>query len=503
MSKPRILALSASLRNARWGKGISKLLDQISTIEDRDTLHRFLADEAQIHFQQFLDAGRSENIPFDQLCANLRKMSGQKGLCNSEVGMVAALWAAKHAGCEIGYAPLSTYFDTTGRPKRSEQLRKRIMSADGLLFCTPVYFGDRSSLASDFIETVHKDDELSRHLAGKPMGGVAVGAKRNGGQETTLIYALLEMTSIGMLGIGNDSETTSQYGGTIKAGDIGTAVDDSYGLDTAMGVGRRLARVVIELASAKEACLTGRLRVLFWILQDADQFALDKVRRLIELAGDRIEPHVMEVIDGDIGRCLACDICPTHVGPDIEYRCTITRSSDKFSEIHEGFLDHDLVVPVVLSLRNRSKLRTVYQRFLERTRYLRRGDYLFTDVSVMPLVFEEVGATENMHIRMLTSMVRHHTVLLKPNIGYLHRGHFLNWDEVVSDWHRAMDMATQITIGRLSFPSRQDLVNYNPVGYVLSVAADQELSLADRHQTLQGDRERRKAEDAKARIKRP
>ena len=54
----------------------------------------------------------------------------------------------------------------------------------------------------------------------------------------------MDMLNLGLLTVGNDSETTSQYGGTGLAGDIGTMPQDDYGLETAMGTGRRIARMI-------------------------------------------------------------------------------------------------------------------------------------------------------------------------------------------------------------------------------------------------------------------
>ncbi len=76
-----------------------------------------------------------------------------------------------------------------------------------------------------------------------------------------------------------------------------------------------------------------------------------------------------------------------------------------------------------------------YQRFIERTRYLRRGDYVFSDWLCAPLVIEELGANENMHIRLLTSMLRHHTIMVKPMISYTQAGKDLNFDEVTEHFH--------------------------------------------------------------------
>ena len=53
-------------------------------------------------------------------------------------------------------------------------------------------------------------------------------AKRNGGQETTLVYQLIDMINLNMLGVGNDSASTSQYGGTVVAGDVGTMAKEIH-----------------------------------------------------------------------------------------------------------------------------------------------------------------------------------------------------------------------------------------------------------------------------------
>lgn len=498
---PKVLAVSASLRNARWGKGVDKLLDLIRSIENEDELLRFVADEAQVHYKHFLDAGRKEGLPFETIYRNLRKTAGDRGLCNSEVGMTAALWGAVQKGCDIDYVPLSSFFSPKGEGRELDALKAKIMEADGLLLCTPVYFGDRSSLASDLIEFIRKDMELMHHLRGKPMAGVVVGAKRNGGQETTLIYQLLEMVGIGMLGLGNDTETTSQYGGTIVAGDVGEGSKDEYGLRTAIGTGRRIGRIVVECALAQGVQLIDDLRVAFWILQDTeDGFAMRQVERLVRSA-EGMDADILELHRHPVTRCMACDICPTSVGPDKEYRCMIKVQDDPLHRYHERFLDRDLIVPVVLSTQNRAGLRTVYQRFIERTRYLRRGDYLFTDVAIMPLVFEELGASENMSMRMYTSLIRHHTVLLRPIIGYIHRGTLLNEDELPERWTEVLEQCRGLAAGRLfALLKCPNVVSYNPVGYILSAAKDRELSVQERRRIIQEDRLYRQREAAQRRL---
>ena len=498
--KPKVVAVSASLRSARRGKGVLDLLDQLRRIPNEEAFFEYVTAEAQIHYQQFIEAGREKGLPFDVIYQNLHRLAGSKGLSNSEIGVAAALWTAYRTGCEIDYIPLADHFgprETRNLDKLEEQLR----TADGLILGTPVYFGDRGSLAASFIELLRASPELRAHVAGKPAAGVAVGAKRNGGQETTLIYQLAEFASLGMLAVGNDSETTSQYGGTIVAGDVGEGAKDKYGIKTSMGVGRRVARIAIEQAIAQKYEFRSRLRVLFWILQDANQFALKQVQELLAQSKTAIDANIMLLDEADVQRCIACDICPTHVGLDEEYRCIIHRRSDAVGKYHKEFLDPDLIVPVAYSPRERKGLHSNYQRFMERTRYLRRGDYLFTDLAVMPLVFEELGVGENMMLRILTSMIRHHTVLLPPAVGFMSGGKILNGAEVRELWRQALTGAQKLAVGRLSGSAEQiKTLTYNPVGYILSAAQDRELSVADRRKMLQADRMQRMLADARQRI---
>jgi multimeric flavodoxin WrbA len=501
MKKRKMLAISASLRNARWGKGIVDLIESIKSIESKEELKQFLSSEAKIHYQQFLDAGREEGMQFDEIYRNLKKLKGKKGLCNSEVGMVAALWAAHNDGSDIEYLPLSSYFKANGSEKDLSILKDKIMSCDGLILCSPVYFGDRSSPASDLIEFIRKDDEIVASLKNKVVGGVSVGAKRNGGQETALVYQLLEMSDLGMYAVGNDSETASQYGGTIVAGDVGTAADDDYGIKTSIGVGRRVSRVSELINLSKGRSLSGKLKVMFWILQDSENFALNKVNELIAIAGNAIEVKIIKTDSSEVGRCIACDICPIHVGKDSEYRCIVKKKKDKFVDIHESIIDYDLIVPVTFSPKERGGVSTVYQKFIERTRYIRRGDYIWSNTAIFPLAYEEIGATENLQIRMITSLIRHHTIILPSQVPYLYNDRVINEDTVINNWKKAIKSSVIIAKGRLVNLSNKGALTYNPVGYILSTEVDKGLTVEQRRKILNNDRAVRLKKDIELRLK--
>jgi len=231
-TKCKIVGISASLRNARRGRGNESLVQELNSLSTEDELFEYLHEQASFHLENFVESGRKEQVPFDQLYRNLKRLRGDKGLSNSEIALSSALWSAKNTGVEIEHLSLSEYFLETKERKNIEDLKEKLLDADGIILSSPVYFGDRSSLAQSFYNYLREDKELLSSLKDKVYGGIAVGAKRNGGQETTLIYHLIDMLNIGFMGVGNDSETTSQYGGTGLAGDVGTMNKDSYGLAT-------------------------------------------------------------------------------------------------------------------------------------------------------------------------------------------------------------------------------------------------------------------------------
>jgi multimeric flavodoxin WrbA len=500
--KLKILGLSASLRNARRGAGNQSLISELQALPSKEALVSYLKSQASIHLQQFVEAGRNQNLPFDVLYKNLKKLKGDRGLSNSEIALAAALWAAHNLGCAIDHLALSEHFPENGKIENLGPLKKALLECDGFLLSTPVYFGDRGSLAQSFLDLIRDDPDLRENLRGKVYGGIAVGAKRNGGQETTLIYQLLDMTNCGMLGVGNDSETTSQYGGTGWAGDVGTMPNDNYGLDTSMGVGRRIARISALLRMGEGYHLADPPRVAFWILQDKDGQAAQFVQRLADEADAPFQADILPIADGHVVRCLACDVCPTHIDVDESYRCIIKSKRDLFPDLHKQLLQPDAIVPVVYSPHDRSGLVTKYQEFIERTRYLRRGDYVFSDLICAPLVLEDLGATENMQIRMMTSMIRQHTIILKPMTGYLHHGQVLNERQLISEMAFLVQQVERTTTGRLvTHSSPQEHLRYNPVGYVLSAMKDAEDEKMKVRRNMIEDRMARTCEAARVRLK--
>lgn len=497
----RVLGISASLRNARRGLGNVQLIDEINSKQSEKELKAFLKQEALQHLENFKSAGRNEKAPFDAIYTNLKKLKGNKGLSNSEVALASALWSAKEIGAEIDHISLAEYFQEGKGVVNIEEFEAKLKEADGIILSTPVYFGDRGSLAQSFVTYLRDNPELLALLKHKVYAGIAVGAKRNGGQETTLIYQLIDMISMGFLGVGNDSETTSQYGGTGLAGDIGTMSEDDYGLATSMGTGRRVARVSTMMNNAVEAKLKDKLKLVFWLLQDKNDIGKNSLLEILKPFGEEIDVKIIDFVDSNIMRCLACDICPTHIDIDEEYRCIIKSKKDDLLQIHSEMLNADAIIPVVYSPKKRNGLVSNYQRLMERTRYFRRGDYVFSDLLTAPMVIEDIGSSENMHIRMMTSMVRHHTVLSMPQILYRYNDKVVNKVDVNQTMRDFIDTAKKVVTAKmLAYTSSVNHLKYKPVGYVLSSAKDTEDEKLKKRAAMIEGRMNKSKEDVKKRI---
>lgn len=497
-NRPTLVGIAASLRNARWGAGNRGLVNQLSSISNKEALFSFLKRESELHLENFVAAGRKEGKAFTEIYANLRKSNGEVGLSNTEVALAGALWAAQREGVAIDHLSLTEYFTANNEIRNPKELRRRIMEADGLLISGPVYFGDRGSPAESLVDFIASDPQLTDAVEGKLYGGIAVGAKRNGGQETTLIYQMLDMVQLGFLAVGNDHETTAQYGGTGHAGDVGTMHKDNYGLDTSLGVGRRMARVLKTSNGGHQ--LAKVPRVLFIILRDSNGLALSEVNKLVARFSGRLEATTLDVTKANVKRCIACDICPTHIDVDESYRCIIKSKTDDFDTFHKQLLHHDLIVPIVAAVRDRTSILSNYQSFIERTRYLRRGDYVLGDNLIAPLTFEEAGAHHSYGVRMMTSFLRHHTIVTRPIVGLLRDKELTNRDELDFEFLRALRLTEHHAAGRLGEVGLMHAVKYNPVGYVLSANKDLEDERMQTREKMVEARERRLASDAIERL---
>ncbi len=116
----------------------------------------------------------------------------------------------------------------------------------GLIFGSPVYFRSLSSLCKAFIERCMPLRQGKMVLADKPVGALAVGGGRNGGQELVVQQILTAMLSYGMVPVGGKSP--AMLGGILWNTKDDVSKDEP-GLQSARLLGAHLAEVALKLAS--------------------------------------------------------------------------------------------------------------------------------------------------------------------------------------------------------------------------------------------------------------
>ena len=119
----------------------------------------------------------------------------------------------------------------------------------GLIIGSPSYFRSLSSLCKAFIERCMPLREGAMLLANKPVGALATGGNRNGGQELVIQQILTAMLSYGMVPVGGNSP--AMLGGTLWNAQDSVAQDET-GLKSAALLGAHVGEMALRLAP-KEA----------------------------------------------------------------------------------------------------------------------------------------------------------------------------------------------------------------------------------------------------------
>ena len=127
-----------------------------------------------------------------------------------------------------------------------QELYPKLRECDGLILASPSYFGTFSGQLKLFIDRLRVMRHTDFQLGNKVVGTLAVAGRRHGGQEITnidLIQSIMRHNTI----IVNDGTAVCQLGATgwshtfddpnIKSD------EDEYGMQTAVGVGKRVAEI--------------------------------------------------------------------------------------------------------------------------------------------------------------------------------------------------------------------------------------------------------------------
>ena len=115
----------------------------------------------------------------------------------------------------------------------------------GLILGSPCYFRSMISLCKAFIERCAPLREPKMLLANKPVGVVAVGAFRNGGQEMVIAQIQAALLCFGMIAVGGNPPAFQ--GATVLSAKDGISADE-LGLDTARKLGAHVADMALRFA---------------------------------------------------------------------------------------------------------------------------------------------------------------------------------------------------------------------------------------------------------------
>jgi len=117
----------------------------------------------------------------------------------------------------------------------------------GLIIGSPVFFRTMSALCKAFLERCAALRMTKYKLADKPLGVLAVGAFRNGGQELVIeqIQAAMLCQEVFIVG----GKPSAHQGATLWNDGAGDDITkDAFGVDTAKLLGQRIGEAVMKLA---------------------------------------------------------------------------------------------------------------------------------------------------------------------------------------------------------------------------------------------------------------
>lgn len=247
-----------------------------------------------------------------------------------------------------------------------------VEEADAIIMSNPVYFGDMPAVASEFFS------KCGNAIRGKVFAALSVGAKRNGGQETTNLYALYSAFAKGAIICGN-GPPLCQYGGCGVAGAPDTMYQDWFGESTATGVAHRVFETVKIVKSP-----------LYMNGLTTYEFSTKVMYRM----GSKVKP------------CKGCAHCPPFIknkqGEKVildENLCTQKDKGGK--ELRENLQGKDAIIFKDINWLN-------FSNFLQgwhRTRCLRRADFRLSNIPF----YIHPDTEPMMALRLMTLPFRHNS----------------------------------------------------------------------------------------------
>jgi multimeric flavodoxin WrbA len=304
----------------------------------------------------------SDILNSDNILDTIYNVAYEGRISNSEALLLASMWGSHKEGI-----PVELVYPGD-----------KIPDFDGVVLSSPVYFGDRSSNLHDFIKKAN--------LKNKAVGSVSCGAKRNGGQETTNIYALYDCLDKGALITGN-GPPTAQYGGTGWAGNKTAIANDDFGIKTSYGTGRQVAKLTKLINSSPSP----RKPNIVFIVVTEDQVDFSFIDYF-----KNSNIRIVDITKKNIRRCVACPVCPNG---DLtkDYKCVIT--NDEMKKVWEPIVKADCVI-FVSGTDDRN-----FQVFIERTRFIRRDHFELSE-RLYSSISKTISITDILPLRIMTNMLR-------------------------------------------------------------------------------------------------
>ncbi|MBI4776567.1 MAG: NAD(P)H-dependent oxidoreductase [Deltaproteobacteria bacterium] len=351
------------------------------------------------HFNRKLPQLKS----FAGVYEHIYSLSSKNSISNTEGIVIAASFGAMEQGCDIDLFRLVDLFprepDRPISPDACPSLESSIRACQGLIIGTPVYFGDRSSLVESAFDLIAGLGYLP--LKGKVAGFVSVGAKRNGGQETTNVLGLQVCLSLGANLVGN-GPPTSQYGGTAVAGNPGAILDDNFGLQTSYGTGSRVAVLSQILPIHELPSYKPRVMVLY-----PKRPTVEIQERIEHLVSVNAEIDAVFLEDFKLGRCLGCIACPNPTPNE-----SVCVQTDDMVEIRERMLRSEGML--IVDAPGRRIDGAKYQIFVERTRSMRRNNFELSNLPIGLIQFSSVFSGSLFFLRGTNFALRHNAIMIGP-----------------------------------------------------------------------------------------
>ena len=378
MKKTSVLGIVGSSRNKLASGKIIQIVKQIDTFEDMQ--------------EAIYEYGHNKKIS------------------NTEAQLIAALFGAKRCQVEIDSMNLNQLLNLEPGENIPEETVEKIKESEGVIFASPVYFGDRSSWLEKIIKGIGGTKQTELPFDGKVTGVVSAGAKRNGGQETTNIFVLMDVLNSGGLAVGN-GPPTAQFGGTAWAGDLGTIIDDNFGISTSYGTGSRVAQIARALTLENNYSEKQKILVLVTSV-DKDNKFIDWLRG--NLCNTDSTVRIIDVTKHTIKPCLACSTCPIETSKE-DCLCTVTakkeENGDEMHLIRKEMLEADGII--IAQLNNGKTDRDLYQLMVERSRHIRRNHFEMSN-KPMSVISVTSNLLEIFPLRSMVAFLRHNMVCAGP-----------------------------------------------------------------------------------------